>query len=125
MLTRDLQTPSSLQATVTTLGQPRRLPPGQEIAIVRIVQEALTNTVHHGSAQSAQVTVLYSEHEVVVRAQADGQGFLAPERVSDLVASGHCGLMGMHERAELLGARLVIQSAPGAGTRIELHLPTA
>ena len=47
----------------------------------------------------------------------------APERVSDLVAAGHYGLMGMQERAELIGALLTIRSAPGAGTTIEVCLP--
>ncbi len=124
MLTRDLQTASGLQATFTTLGQPRRLSPGQEIAIFRIVQEALTNTARYASAQSAKVSIIFNGQKVVVRVQDDGKGFIAPERVSDLVASGHYGLMGMQERAELIGARLAVQSAPGAGTSIEMQLPT-
>jgi signal transduction histidine kinase len=124
MLARDLQTASGLPAMFTSSGQPRRLSPGQEIAIYRIVQEALTNTARYASARSAKVTVIYTGQEVVVRVQDDGKGFLAPERVSDLVASGHYGLMGMQERAELLGARLDIQSTPGAGTSIEVRLPT-
>ena len=124
MLARDLQTASGLQAMFTSSGQPRRLVPGQEVAIYRIVQEALTNTARYASARSAKVTVIYSGQEVVIRVRDDGKGFLAPERVSDLVASGHYGLMGMQERAKLLGARLDIQSAPGAGTSIEMRLPT-
>jgi len=43
--------------------------------------------------------------------------------VSDLAAAGHYGLMGMQERAELIGGRLSIQSAPGSGTTVELHVP--
>jgi len=125
MLTRDVQAASSLQAAFTTTGQPRRLAPGQEIAIYRIVQEALTNTARYAVARTVKVEVSFDDQAVVVRVQDDGQGFNAPERVSDLVASGHYGLMGMQERAELIGARLTIQSRPGAGARIEMRLPTA
>lgn len=125
MLTRDVQAASSLQAAFTTTGQPRRLAPGQEIALYRIVQEALTNTARYAAARIVKVEVSFDDQAVVVCVQDDGQGFVAPERVSDLVASGHYGLMGMQERAELIGARLTIQSRPGAGARIEMRLPTA
>ncbi|MBI3177814.1 MAG: sensor histidine kinase, partial [Chloroflexi bacterium] len=60
--------------------------------------------------------------EFVIRVRDDGKGFPAPERVSALAASGHYGLMGMQERAELIGGRLTIASSPGAGTAIELRL---
>ena len=123
MLTRDLHTTSGVRTTFSTGGQPRRLPPGPEIAIYRIVQEALNNAARYASAQSVNVSVVFSLTEFIIRVQDDGKGFTAPERVSDLVASGHFGLMGMQERAELIGARLTIQSAPGAGTTIELRLP--
>jgi signal transduction histidine kinase len=123
MLTRDLQTTADVQTTFSTDGQPRRLPPGQEIAIYRIVQEALNNTARYASAKSVNVSTIFNPTEFLIRVQDDGRGFTAPERVSDLVASGHYGLMGMQERAELIGARLTIQSAPGAGTTIELRLP--
>lgn len=123
MLTRDLHTTSGVRTTFSTGGQPRRLPPGPEIAIYRIVQEALNNAARYASAQSVNVSVVFSLTEFTVLVQDDGKGFPAPERVSDLVASGHYGLTGMQERAELIGARLTIQSAPGAGTTIELRLP--
>ncbi len=123
MLTRDLQTTADVQTTFSTDGQPRRLPPGQEIAIYRIVQEALNNAARYASAKSVNVSAVFNPTEFLIRVQDDGRGFTAPERVSDLVASGHYGLMGMQERAELIGARLTIQSAPGAGTTIELRLP--
>lgn len=121
-LTRDLHTTSGVRTTFSTGGQPRRLPPGQEIAIYRIVQEALNNAARYASAQSVNVSAVFGPIEFTVRVQDDGKGFTAPERVSDLVASGHYGLMGMQERAELIGARLTIQSAPGAGAIIELRL---
>lgn len=122
MLVRDAEAASGAPATFSTRGQPRRLPPAHEIAIYRIVQEALNNAVRYASAHSVQVSAAFDAAEFVVRVQDDGKGFAALERVSDLAASGHYGLMGMQERAELIGARLTIQSSPGAGTTIELRL---
>ncbi len=123
MLARDMQGAANVPTTFSTEGQPRRLPPGQEIAIYRIVQEALNNAARYASAQSVNVSAIFKPSELVVRVRDDGQGFMAPERASDLVAFGHYGLTGMQERAELIGARLTIQSAQGAGTTIEVRLP--
>ena len=74
------------------------------------MQEALNNAARYASAQSVNVSAVFDSTEFIVRVQDDGRGFTAPERASDLVASGHYGLMGMQERAELIGARLTIQS---------------
>jgi signal transduction histidine kinase len=123
MLTRDLQTTANLPATFVTDGEPRRLLASQEIAIYRIVQEALNNAARYASAQTVSVSAIFTPAEFILRVQDDGKGFAAPERVIELAASGHYGLLGMQERAELIGARLTIQSAPRAGTTIELRLP--
>lgn len=114
-----------LRVTVDVTGEPRRLPPETELALYRIVQEALHNAVRHAQASDVRVGVFFDEG-VVVQIQDDGVGFVAPERVSDLAEAGHYGLMGMHERAQLVGAHLVISSRPGAGpgsgTMVEVHL---
>lgn len=123
MLTRDLEQTSGARVTFATSGPPRRLPPGHEIAIFRIMQEALNNVARYASAQSVTVSAAFNATEFTIRVQDDGQGFTAPERVSDLAAAGHYGLMGMQERAELIGARLTLQSAPGGGTTVELRVP--
>ncbi len=122
MLARDLETASGARVSFSTGGQPRRLPSGHEIAIYRIVQEALNNAARYAEARSVNVAAVFEPTEFVVRVRDDGKGFPAPERVSDLAASGHYGLMGMQERAELIGGRLTITSSPGGGTAIELRL---
>lgn len=125
MLTRDLQTIPGPQLIFTTRGQPRRLTPAQEIAIYRMVQEALHNATRHASAQQVSVTVTFELAELMVRVQDNGKGFAAPERLGEWVTAGHYGLMGMQERAELIGAQLSIRSASGAGTTIEVRLPVS
>ncbi|HEY6073654.1 MAG TPA: ATP-binding protein [Anaerolineales bacterium] len=123
MLTRDVQATAAVPVTFESSGPPHRLPSAKEIAVYRIVQAALTNAARYAEARSLNVSVVFSPGELLVQVRDDGRGFLAPVRVSDLVTAGHYGLMGMQERAELIGARLAIRSALGAGTTIELQLP--
>lgn len=125
MLVQDTQTAAGIPATFALDGQSRRLTAAQEIALYRIVQEALTNAARYAGAHSIRVQVAFQAGALTVRVQDDGRGFTAPERVSNLAASGHYGLMGMQERAELIGAQLGIRSAPGVGTTIEVRLPLA
>jgi len=122
MLARDLEKAAKAQTKFVVEGPARRLTSAQEIVIYRIVQEALNNIARSAEARHASVKVLFSETEFTLRVEDDGKGFVAPERVSDLVASGHYGLMGMQERAELIGARLTIRSAPSEGTTIDVRL---
>lgn len=125
MLARDLETTTGLRVSFLTTGEARRLAPEHEIALFRIVQEALNNIARHAGARAVDVSAVFEADALIVRVKDDGRGFAAPERVSDLAAAGHYGLMGMQERADLIGARLSIQSTPGAGTTIELRLPLA
>jgi len=97
----------------------QRLTPELENAVYRIVQESLTNAVKHGSARRAVVEVADDEQRVRVSVRDDGTGF-----DPDLKSDGF-GLVGMHERVELLGGELAVVSAPGAGTTVTATLPLA
>jgi len=123
MLTHDLEKIAGLRSEFSSDGAAARLAPEREIAVYRCAQEALSNVARHAGAKTVRVSAAFGAGEFVLQVQDDGQGFIAPERVSDLAAAGHYGLMGMQERAELIGGRLTIQSAPGVGTTIELLLP--
>jgi len=123
MLTHDLEKSAGLRATFTSDGAAARLTPEREIAAYRCAQEALSNVARHAEARTVHVSATFGAGEFVLHVQDDGKGFSAPERVSDLAAAGHYGLMGMQERAELIGGRLNIQSAPGSGTTVELRVP--
>jgi signal transduction histidine kinase len=87
------------------------------IAIYRIVQEALSNARKHGEATRAVATVARADGEVVITVRDDGHGF------DPTAATSGFGLMGMRERAELLGGTLRVTSAPGEGTTIVAALP--
>ena len=124
MLTREA---NSADGTLTTFfnvkGAPRRLKPEREIALYRIVQEGLNNVAAHAQASRADVTVAFSETDAAVTIADNGAGFVIPDRPGDLAEAGHYGLLGMRERAELADGWLSIESQPGHGTTIEIHLP--
>jgi signal transduction histidine kinase len=109
---------------VTTAGTQRRLRPEVETTLFRIAQEAMNNVARHADAKQVAVRLTWEPEAVVLDVQDDGRGF-DPESV----ARGHdtgvgMGLLGMRERADIVGGALTIDSAPGSGTRITLHLPT-
>ena len=106
-------------------GHPRRLSSEAELAVFRIVQEALSNVGHHAKANKAFVRLSYEQDRVFTQIQDDGAGFDPPERVGELASRGHYGLLGMYERAQLAGAQLKLESAPGRGTLVTVELPAA
>jgi signal transduction histidine kinase len=108
------------QVAFVVQGESRRLAPEAELALYRIVQEALHNADRHAQASNVRVGVEF-DGDVTIRVQDDGIGFQVPARMSDLAMAGHYGLMGMQERAQLVGAQLVVRSQPGQGTTIEVH----
>jgi signal transduction histidine kinase len=105
-----------LDVVVRREGEPAPLPAGVDVSAYRIVQEALTNTLRHARATSASVTVTYEDDAVEVdvrddgRAAGDGQG-------------GGRGLVGMRERAALVGGTLEAGPQPGGGYRVHARLP--
>jgi signal transduction histidine kinase len=96
----------------------QRLPAEAETALYRIVQEALTNVVKHASATRVSITLVRKEGFAVVVVEDDGQGF---ER--EATRAGSLGFVGMRERVALVGGRLTVESAPGAGTTIVAEVP--
>jgi PAS domain S-box-containing protein len=113
-----------IRATVEVSGEPRRLSAEAELVLFRIAQEALRNAEKHGGDCAAIVSVEFAENEVVLRVSDDGKGF-APENSDHADREGKLGLLGMRERAELLGARFQIESKPGKGTTVTVVLPVA
>lgn len=98
-------------------GEPRELPQGLALAVFRIVQEALTNTVKHaGPDASADVRLSYGGDAVEVEVTDDGQGPLPSG------GSGH-GLIGMRERAVMRGGAFTAGPGPSGGFRVLARLP--
>lgn len=100
-----------------------RLDPIVEIALFRIHQEALTNIMRHAKAEHVQLRLSREDGVIVAEIQDDGVGF-DPDSVSEGHLGGRgYGLIGMRERAILLGGSIAIDSRPGGGTRVEVRIP--
>jgi signal transduction histidine kinase len=123
MLVKDARRDLGVEVSFQLDGQPRRLGPEAELAIFRIVQEALSNVGRHAEAGQANVHLTFDRETVRVQVQDHGKGFEPPARITELASAGHYGLLGMRERAQLVGAQFSLNSAPGGGTRISVELP--
>jgi signal transduction histidine kinase len=98
------------------------LSPAAELALARVIQEALTNAARHAAARKITVEVRTDRQQVVCLIEDDGQGF-DPTAAPAINARGGFGLKGMRERTATLNGHLEIDSAPGRGTRIRVALP--
>ncbi|GAA1988755.1 GAF domain-containing sensor histidine kinase [Kitasatospora viridis] len=104
-------------------GGVRTLPPAQEAAVLRIAQEALHNALRHARPTRVEVTLRgTSTRGARLTVRDDGRGF-DPDSVRR--AGRHLGLVSMHDRAQTVGGRLTLDSAPGRGTVVELEVPGA
>jgi signal transduction histidine kinase len=102
---------------------PCRLPPHVEVALYRIAQEALQNVMKHASAERVTLRLSTGNGAVHLVVEDDGRGFRPGEPGRTRNGAPSYGLVGMRERAELVGARLQITSKPGKGTRVQVELP--
>jgi PAS domain S-box-containing protein len=100
-----------------------RFPPNVETTLYRIVQEALTNVARHARAQSADVSIRPDNRAVLVVIRDDGAGFDVNSALETTGSRRSLGLMGMQERASLLGGRMSISSKRGAGTSVTVEIP--
>lgn len=99
-----------------------RLPAPVELGLYRIAQEALTNVARHAAARQVEIVVTRTSSSAQLAVCDDGVGFdLAARRAA--AVDGHLGLVGMEERAALLGGELSITSRPGEGTTVRVLVP--
>lgn len=112
---------AGIRLEVETKGDIRPLPEVVEENLLRIGQEAITNTVKHSGANWAKIQLEFAAHHVVLEIKDNGSGFL-PENCAG-PNDGHFGLLGISERVKRLGGQILISSAPGKGTTIRAELP--
>ena len=132
MMREDFELTQGLDDYVKTFGQrtqrdirfertglPRKLNPDAQLALFRILQECLSNAVKHAEPKQVQVKLDYAQDRVHLIIHDDGKGF-DPRKTP----RGHYGLLNMRERAMKLGGELLVDSAPGTGTRVSFSLPS-
>ncbi|MDI2126633.1 sensor histidine kinase [Yinghuangia seranimata] len=105
-------------------GVPADLPPGIDLAVYRIIQEALTNTLKHAGPAGSRVLLRYRPDEILVRVADDGRGAAANLTAREGERTGH-GLLGMRERVALYGGRLYAGPRAGGGFEVLARIPLA
>lgn len=120
LLARDQSAELNLPVAFILEGAARRLPPDVELAFYRIAQEALHNVSRHARASHTEVSLAYESDSATLAIVDDGVGFDWAARAGELALAGHYGLLGARERAEAVGARLVVETAPGRGTKLRV-----
>jgi signal transduction histidine kinase len=100
-----------------------RLDAERELALFRIVQEALRNIAKHAHAHHIAVTFEFAVDTATATIEDDGVGFAAPGSPTAYAQAGHFGLTGMQERAQLFGGNVYVKSERGKGTRVIAYVP--
>jgi len=124
MLVRQADERTDARVHLEKPGAPRRHVAQVELAAYRIAQEALNNAVEHAEAEDITVRVESTPEGLALSIIDDGQGFELPAQPDILTQAGHYGLLGMRERATLLGGSFRVDTAPGEGTRVTARLPS-
>jgi signal transduction histidine kinase len=96
------------------------LPKDAEINFYRIVQECLSNVLKHAHAAQASIQIRNTKDLLTLTVRDDGRGFA--QESEEIGSIGGFGLTGISERAQLLGGRAVIRSAPGHGTTVMIEI---
>jgi signal transduction histidine kinase len=111
---------TGIQVEFHHIGLDQRFAPEVETGAYRIVQEALTNVARHAAVPIVRVQVMAADTMLHIYIIDEGAGFEAEEAIA---AGLSTGLVGMRERATLLGGVFLVSSTPGGGTTIEVELP--
>jgi two-component system sensor histidine kinase UhpB len=121
---REFEDRSDVSTKLVIKGDPFRLPSEFETVLFRIAQEALTNVARHARAAEASVLLSFEPARVHLTISDNGRGFDPAEMIQRDQLAGW-GLIGIQERALLLGGQCEIDSTPGGGTRIRVSVPVA
>ena len=115
---------TGIATSIALDGSFEALSASQRIALLRVLQEALSNIRQHSGSREVSVTLHEDDLDGVrMEVRDDGHGFDPSAVVPDEDGQGGIGLAGMHERLRLLGGRLELESAPGGPTVVRALLP--
>ena len=112
-----------INASTEFQGMERRLPAESELALFRIIQEAMSNILRHSGAKNATVKIECDADKCILHVEDDGKGFDVSEITSIDRRGRGAGLFGMKERVKLAGGICSIDSQPGKGTKITAKIP--
>ncbi len=121
--TQDFEEKSKIRTTFTLHGIEARLPSAMEVAVFRLVQEALTNVLKHAQASFVSIDITYQSQMVKITIQDNGRGFQIEAIHAKISSGSHFGIIGMQERVELLEGRFELESIVDGGTKIDMLIP--
>ena len=113
-------TKAGLQADIELAEEAQTLPRDTAIAVFRIVQEGLANTIRHGAARHVRLLLVAQPRGFALTLSDDGRGF---DPAGELSGGKTFGLMGMRQRVRSFAGSLAIDSAAGRGTTLRVELP--
>ncbi|HZR82822.1 MAG TPA: ATP-binding protein [Candidatus Binatia bacterium] len=116
---------AGIETELRTSGVDARLPHRIETACFRIAQEAITNALRHARPRKITVSIDKTARDVELRVRDDGFGFDAAQARLHARQGSSLGILGMEERAELLGGTVDIESRPGHGSEVRATIPLA
>ncbi len=122
---KKFETESGIKTQLTVLGEEKRLPSPLEVSLFRIIQEALSNIEKHSRASYCQIKLEIKPNRVNAVVKDNGIGFNVEKKLADVYRDRErrFGLLGMNERAELVGGTVSIRSKEGKGTRVFVNIP--
>lgn len=118
-----MESRTSIPISVETVNGHDRYPLPVEAAGYRIAQEAITNALRHAEPKNIRVRCESADDRLRLSVSDDGKGFDVAGVTQQPTTDRGLGILGMRERAESLGGRVVISSTPGSGTRVEVEFP--
>jgi PAS domain S-box-containing protein len=119
----ELKNMYDMEVDIKAAGKQKRLQPDTELALFRIIQEALINAAKHAKVSNATVQIEYLEHNIKVSVIDQGVGFDQAGKIDLLPRDGKLGLAGIVERVQMLGGKVDIDSVKGRGTTINVEIP--
>jgi signal transduction histidine kinase len=122
-LVNELGERSLIHCQLTVAGTARRLDAGAELTLFRVAQEALRNVERHSGATRATVRLAHGPDRTTLTVADNGSGFELPN-LTILVSARRLGLLGMQERARLVGGHCEVRSVAGSGTSVTLWVPS-
>ena len=120
---RDFAVRSGIEPQVRVEGDFAGLSDSQQITVLNLIRETLSNVREHSGARSVTVELVSTEDGVQARIVDDGRGFDPGETITRAALAGHLGLVGMYERVSLLGGQTTIDSRLGGPTVVSFSLP--
>ena len=121
--TVEFQKRTGISVSLVVDGMRRDIPVSVKKNLYRIAQEALTNVRRHARASQVEIRLHCTEDQLVMNVEDNGRGFVLQEALERAQSEKRFGLLGMQERAYLMGGTLETETAPGEGTTLRVILP--